>query len=103
MITAIEALEYLGPDSSYTEEEVQEILTAEAAAQAHSCRIPEGEDYPADLALALKRRVSRSLSMKTMHLGYQASATEFGQINTRIRGDLEVARLEAPYRRLVVG
>lgn len=95
---------YLGDESSFSDDDVQEALNAETVAQAYRCRIPAGDDaYPADLALALMRRVSRNLAMKAIPLGYQQSATEFGATNTRIGSDPEIRRLEGPYRRWVVG
>lgn len=101
---------YLGTDSSYTPAEVLEAYKAELAAQRRVVRLPADPlapapalPYPDDLGNALKRRVKRNLVMQAVPLGYQQSATEFGATSTRIGADPEIRRLEAPWRRLVVG
>jgi hypothetical protein len=61
------------------------------------------EAWPADLGEALKRRVQRNLSMKSLPLGLQSGASEAGQWTIRVGSDPEVKRLEAPFRKLTVG
>lgn len=89
---------YLGEDS-HTDEEIQDALDAEAAAQRGVCRIPA--EYGADLREALLRRVQRNLAMR-------------GQPGVVVPGDddrpsfvptndPEVRRLERAHRRLVMG
>lgn len=105
-------LSYLG-DHSWSFDEVESALAAETAAQANVCRLPADvlvddvlvpQPYPADLAEALCRRVAANLANRALPLGLQSSITEVGASFARTGGgDREVRRLEAPYRRLVVG
>lgn len=87
-------------DTSATDGEITDALTAERYAQAARCRI---DRYTPDLLQALKRRVARNLAARRVPV---ATLTQFdgGQTSTRLpRTDAEVARLEAPYRRMSVG
>jgi len=91
---------YLG-ETSAADEDIQDALDAETAAQAARCRIPQV--YPADLAQALKRRVARNLAARSVPV---ATFTSFegGGTSARVPTvDAEIARLEAPYRRRTVG
>jgi hypothetical protein len=107
-INAVKA--YLGPDHSWTDAEITSAIAVETVAQQKACRFPSDPEppaeplpYPADLAEALKRRVAANLAKRSLPLGFQASATEFGTTALRFSAiDVEVRRLEAPYRRLVV-
>lgn len=66
--------------------------------------LPSQEIYPADLLEALCRRVAANLANRALPLGLQSSVSEAGVGFARIGGgDREVARLEAPYRKVVVG
>jgi hypothetical protein len=89
---------YLGQTGlSYDDDQIDSALTAELAAQDAVCRI---RDYTADLAEALKRRVARNLAMHNVPLGIQADETG----GTRVGSiDPEIRRLEAPYKKRVVG
>lgn len=91
--------------SVWTEQEISAALAAEQAAQAARCRVPaEDDDWPADLLEALCRRVAHNLALRGLPLGVQATISEAAVAQTRVAGtDAEVARLEAPHRRLVVG
>lgn len=90
---------YLGANS-YTDAEIQEALDAEAAAQRGACAVPAA--YPADLRVALLRRVQRHLVMKSLPLAVLRGDAEADTV--RLGGvDPEVRRLEARYPRLVVG
>lgn len=81
---------------------VSSVLDAETAAQAHRCIIPDG--YPPDLREALMRRVAVSLNLRALTAGIDASVSAAGAGFSRAGGlDAEVQRLEAPYRRMVVG
>lgn len=84
---------------------IGEALDAETAAQAKRCKVPAAADpWPSDLADALKRRVAHNLALRPLPLGLQASLSESAVVTTRVGGlDAEVRRLEAPYRRVVVG
>lgn len=108
-LTAVKA--YLGSDHSWSDAEITAALTAETAAQTRACRFPADPaapaaplPYPADLAEALCRRVAANLANRSLPLGVQANMSEMSVSTTRVGGgDREVARLERPWRRLVVG
>lgn len=95
-------MDYLGA-TSVAPTAVDAALTVEAAAQAAVCRIPVlPEDYPDDLAEALRRRVARNLALRGIPLAVLQGDAESG--STILPGrDPEVRRLEAPHRRLTVG
>lgn len=96
---------YLGPDVTWGDSEITEALTAETAAQARACRIPDGTDaYPADLDEALCRRVAHNLALRGLPLGVQASVSDMAVATTRVGGmDAEVRRLEGPWRKVMFG
>lgn len=83
--------------SSDSDSDVRDALATEIAAQAARCRV---DPYNDSLAGALKRRVARHLAMKNVPLGVQMDDTGGMQIGST---DPEVRRLEAPYRKLVIG
>jgi len=90
---------YLG-DNSWTDDEIEDALNAEAAAQRSVCDVPA--DYPDDLRQALLRRVARNLSLRKLPLAVLVGDAENG--STVLPGrDPEVRRLEAPFRRMVTG
>lgn len=97
--------DYMGDlASSWSDDEISDALTAERASQARICLVPGDTDpWPADLAEALKRRVARNLSVRSLPLGYQATVTDVGVGSIRLGYDYEIQRLEAPLRRVVVG
>ncbi len=100
MPAAADVVAYLGA-TSYTLDEIQDALDAEAAAQRHRCRV--GAVYPPDLRQALLRRVHRNLALRQLPLAVLQGDAEAGS-NTVLPGrDPEVRRLEAPHRKLVVG
>lgn len=102
---------YLGQaGEAWSDEVLSGALVTERSAQAARCRIPvdpeiEGETfvYPAELDEALFRRVARNLAIRGLPLGVQASISEAAVAVTRIGDDAEIRRLEAPYRKRVVG
>lgn len=101
--TAMPAIEdvdaYLG-QHSFTDDQLQEALDAEAAAQRAVCRVAAA--YPADLREALLRRCARNLALRGLPLAVLQGDAETGP--TILPGrDPEVRRLEAPHRKLVVG
>lgn len=87
-----------GIGQSYEEVDVTQALAAELAAQHSACRIPA--EYPADLAEALRRRVARNLTMRTLTLAVQQTETDIAVLPGN---DPEVRRLERPWRKLVIG
>lgn len=90
---------YLG-STSHTDDEIQDALDAEAAAQRSVCRVRA--TYPADLRQALLRRVQRNLALRQLPLAVHQGDAEAGAMLLPGR-DPEVRRLEAPHRRLVIG
>jgi len=93
-------LQSTGP-TSFVDADLTGALAAELAAQARACRVPA--QYPPDLREALYRRVARNLAARSVPV---ASFTAFdgGGTSTRVpMRDAEVARLEAPFRRMAVG
>ena len=93
---------YLGDQSTSSEEEVTAALAAELAAAATRLNLPaDGEEWPADLVEAMCRRTARNLAIRSLPLGVQPGI-DGGVV--RVGGfDPEAARLEAPYRKIVVG
>lgn len=93
--TAAQIAEYLGIEE--TAPELAGAIAAEIGDQSARCRV---DPYTDSLGEALKRRVAHNLAMKNIPLGVQMD--EFGA--TRIgSADPEVRRLEAPYRKHIVG
>lgn len=93
-------LESSGLTTSWEHGQIEGALAAEKAAQARVCTVPgDDDDWPADLAEALLRRVARNLALRKLPLGIAASEIEA----TRVAGtDVEVRRLESGHRRWVV-
>lgn len=87
---------------SWTDEQIQDALDAEAAAQRKVCRV--GAVYPADLQEALYRRVQCNLARRKLPLAVVQGDAEAGSSSVMPPGrDPEVRRLEAPHRKLVMG
>lgn len=91
---------YLGT-VSYTDPEIQTALDAEIAAQDGACKVPAV--YNNDLKEALFRRVARNLNLRNKPLAVLQGDSEAGTSLVLPGRDPEVRRLEARYRRLVVG
>lgn len=85
---------YMG-DHSYSDEQLDDALAAEAAAQRRVCKIPAV--YEADLANALCRRAQRNLFMRGLPLAIPSGDGDSGPQYLPAR-DPEVRRLEGPYR-----
>lgn len=95
---------YLGPDSAsqWADVELGGVLGSEGAAQALRVTGDVGNPDTADLYEALLRRCARNLAMRKAPLGIAFSTD--GVDVTRVGGtDPEVRRLEAPWRRRIVG
>ncbi|GAA4698287.1 hypothetical protein [Nocardioides nanhaiensis] len=84
--------------AGYPQQEVVDALAAETADQSTRCRVTP---YNESLRAALMRRVHRHMEMKNLPIGI-AQNDEFGGVRVGST-DPEVRRLEAPYRRLVIG
>lgn len=100
MPDATDVLVYLG-ETSVIESEATLVLAAEAAAQRARCRVSAG--YSADLREALLRRCARNLAARSVPVTQFTSFEGLGTSTRVPQNDPEIARLEAPYRRLVVG
>lgn len=98
---------YLGENAgSWQDPEISAALAAEIGDQAARCRIPTAADggIPDALAEAILRRVAHNLAVRALPLGVQATITDMAVATTNVGGlDAEVRRLEAPYRKRVVG
>lgn len=91
--------EYL-VDTSASDAELLDALTAERFAQAARCRV---DPFTPDLLQALKRRVARNLAARRVPVA-TFTAFDSGQTTQRVpASDAEIRRLEGPYRRMVVG
>lgn len=86
--------------NSWTDDQIQDALDAEAAAQRRVCRVPAA--YPDDLRQALLRRAQRNLSMRGQPL-MTIPGAEDGAPSIIPSRDAEVRRFEAPFRKLVMG
>lgn len=87
--------------TSCTDEEIQDALDAEASAQRKVCRVPA--EYAPDLRQALLRRVARNLALRELPLAVLHGDAEGGDDTILPGRDPEVRRLEAPFRKLVMG
>lgn len=85
-------------ENSWTDEQIQDALDAESAAQRRVCGVPAA--YPDDLRQALLRRVSRNLAMRGQPYATIPDTETPTVVPSR---DPEVRRLEAPFRKLVMG
>jgi hypothetical protein len=92
---------YLGK-TSFTDEQVEDALAAEAADQRGRCTVPAA--YPADLAQALMRRVAVNLARRALPLGVLQGDAEAGSTSSFLPyRDPEVRRFESKYPRMIVG
>ena len=105
--TVADVMEYLGADSSATEEEVTSAYAAELAQQRSRLRtkfVGESGTWPEDVKEALCARVARRLELRRLPLGVQPAMTEAGPSAIPVGGyDREISRLELPYRRRGIG
>lgn len=99
--TLPEVKSYLGSDHSWTDAEINDALTAETAAQARRCKVPD--PYPSDLGQALKRRCARNLAARNVPV-VQFTSFEGGGSTARVpKLDAEIARFEGPFAKRKVG
>lgn len=102
-LAAVKVYLELDPEDTTRDVEITQALAAEIIQQQRAVRrsaFGAGTTYPADLELALCRRVARNLALKGMPLAVLQSDSESGPLVLPGR-DPEVRRLEAPYKRLV--
>lgn len=97
MITAVPTVEEVAEELNKPVAVVGPALLAELDDQAARCVT---NPYNDALRAALVRRVSRHLEMKNIPLGVQVQ--EFGAMYVG-GNDREIARLEAPHRRMAIG
>jgi len=85
---------------SLTDVQLQQILDAETELQAAYCVVPEV--YPASLGQALLRRCARTISARQLPVGLSADTSgEYAPVRLP-SFDVEIERLEAPYRVIAV-
>lgn len=106
--TVTEAIAYLGPDSSATEDQVTSAYATELSQQRRTLKAkyvaPDVGTWPADVKEALFARIARRLELRRLPLGVQPAMTEAGPSAIQVGGyDREISRLERPYRRRGVG
>jgi hypothetical protein len=95
---------YLGGDTghSFTDDDLQDALDAEAAAQRRVCRVPA--EFDPDLRQALLRRCAVNLAKRRLPLMVLQGDADAGTASANVPGkDAEVRRLEGPWRRLAFG
>jgi hypothetical protein len=105
--------EYLGRNADrHADPVLLSVIEVETAAQARKCRLPVDEDgvalpptgYDADLYEALLRRCQRNLALRSLPLGLtDVSDTSEGGRSYIPSRDVEITRLEGPFRKWVVG
>lgn len=114
MPTLLEVKDYLAStggqpgDYDYDDDRLRSAMAAEFQDQLNRLRFPLdalGEpQYDQALREAFCRRVARNLAVRPLTLGFQATVTDTGSAAAYIgTNDPEVRRLEAAYRKLVVG
>lgn len=99
LVTLTDVKAYLG-QTSWSDTEIQRALDAERAAQARICNT---NDYGPDLREALLRRCARNLAARAVPIATYTSFDGGGTATRVPTTDPEIIRLEAPYRRLVMG
>lgn len=87
------------PTTTITDPQLQGVLDAETAAQAAYCKVDPWEQ---PLTQALFRRCGREVAAMGLPLGVTGADPEFGAASLP-RYDVEIERLERPYRKVVLG
>jgi hypothetical protein len=91
------------PATILTDEQLQQVIAAEALIQARLCRVPQDpEALPPDLVQAIYRRVAREVAARGVPLGMLGADAEYGTARLG-RFDAEIQRLEGPSRKVVAG
>lgn len=86
---------------SLSDVQIQQILDAETELQTAACVWADGE-YPFALAQALLRRCAREIGSRQLPLGLSAdTGGEYAPVRLP-NYDVEIERLEAPYRVIAV-
>jgi hypothetical protein len=86
--------------TSLSDAQIEQIITAETALQTAACRW--GDEFPAALSQALLRRSARQIGGRQLPLGLTAeTGGEYAPVRLP-SFDVEIERLEAPYRVVAV-
>lgn len=85
--------------TTITDPQLQLILDAETGAQAQLCNV---EVWAPQLTQALYRRVGREVAAMALPLGIIGADPEYGSASLP-RYDVEIERLERPFRKVVLG
>lgn len=86
-----------------SDDQLTRIYDGELSLQAQMCCIPADPDaYPPEAAEGLFRRVGRAVASRSVPLGMVGVDSEYGASRLPPT-DAEIARVEAPIRRMVLG
>jgi hypothetical protein len=85
---------------SVTDAQLQQVIDTEVALQAASCRWVD--DYPTALAQAILRRSARQVGARMLPLGLVGDSAGETQPVRMPSWDVEIERIEAPYRVIAV-
>jgi hypothetical protein len=86
------------PVASLSDDQLSQVVAAETDLQAAACDVGSdpATDFPAALAQALYRRTARHVAARGVPLGLTGES-EYGPVRLP-SWDVEIERLEAPYR-----
>ena len=102
MATLDDVKDYLAsvgvPAGRYSDDLLNKVIATEQSAQAHKCHTIR----PPDMLEALARRVQVNLAKRGLPLGVIEQSDDRGRVFMPTF-DPEIRRLEAPYRKLVIG
>lgn len=87
------------PATTITDDQLQGVLDAELGAQAALCQV---DPWAPELTQALFRRCGREVAAMALPLGVIGADPEYGSA-TLPRYDVEIERLERPFRKVVLG
>jgi hypothetical protein len=87
------------PPGRYSDTVLNQVIATEQAAQAHKCHTVR----PAPMLEALSRRVQVNLAKRGLPLGVIEQSGDADGRPFMPTFDPEIRRLEAPYRRIVIG
>jgi hypothetical protein len=90
------------PATAVDDVELQGIIDGQEAAQATRCEF-NPVTVPADLDLALMRRVAKAVALRSLPLGMVTGLGDGGTGSARVGYDAEIRALEQPYKRLFAG
>lgn len=99
-----EIREWIGvPDTVMPDDQLQTVVAGELSLQAKLCDVGDGPgEYPPEAVEGLYRRVGRVVAARVSPLGMVATDSEYGAARLPST-DAEIARVEGPIRRMVLG